>query len=251
MKKKNSFSGFSGAFLKWLALISMFLDHVGAVLIKNGIWPQVTGAVLGGTSFDYLPKDYRFWFHCYNILRYTGRLAFPIYCFLLVEGFFHTTDRKKYALRLGALALLSELPYDLAFYNTVFSFQLQNVFFTLLLGLLAIWGFEYIKNKRPQSRFLPYLPVLAAMVAAYVLRTDYDAFGVLLITLLYLLIDARKQLCIFGGIVTLWEYTAPLAFVPIFYYNGTRGKQPPKWFFYGFYPIHLLFLWILRFLFFR
>lgn len=248
MKERNSFSGISGACLKWIALITMFLDHVGAVLIKNGIWPKVTGAVLAGTSFDYLPKDYRFWADCYNILRYVGRLAFPIYCFLLVEGFFHTKNRKNYALRLGALAFLSEVPYDLAFFNTRFSFQLQNVFFTLLIGLLAIWGFEILTKKRPKSRFLPYLPVLAGMVLAYVLRTDYDAFGVLLITLLYLLIDNRKQLCIFGGITTLWEYTAPLAFIPIWFYNGKRGKQPPKWFFYGFYPAHLLLLFGLNLL---
>ena len=92
--------------LKWIAVITMIIDHTGAVLFPDDM-----------------------------VFRYIGRIAFPIFCFLLVEGFFHTRDVRKYMLRLGLFALISEIPYDLAFRDTVLEFEHQNVFFALLLGV--------------------------------------------------------------------------------------------------------------------
>ena len=250
MKKytKKAFLGFTGAHLKWLALITMFLDHIGAILLENGLLPLIASAVLAGNSFDFITTDYLFWSNTNFALRFVGRLAFPLYCFLLTEGFLHTKNIKRYALRLGLFALLSEVPFDLALYGKPFDIQMQNVFFTLFIGLLVLWGMHYTQNRFPKQTLLPYLIVFSGMFAAYILQSDYDAFGILLIVLLYILRESKRHQCIFGAVCTAWEYAAPLAFIPIWFYNGERGKQLPKWFFYLFYPAHLLLLWSLKLL---
>ena len=246
--KKQSSSGFTGAHLKWLALFTMLIDHIGLVLLETGLLPFIANAVLGGSSYEYIPADYTRLSNINLVLRLIGRVSFPLYCFLLVEGFSHTKSVPKYILRLGLLAVLSEIPFNLARYNSLFCLTLQNVFFTLFIGLLVIWGMQYTGRRFPKSTFLPYAIALAGMLCAHFLQTDYGAFGILLIAMLYLLGSDKKQLCIFGVISTIWEYTAPLAFLPIYFYNGERGKQPSKWFFYLFYPVHLLLLVLLRLL---
>ena len=113
----------SGTALKRIACLSMLLDHIGASLLENGLFKQGS----------FWPGDVQL----DGVLRLAGRLAFPIYCFLLVEGFLHTHDFKKYALRMLGFALISEWPFDWAFFSGVY-WGHQNVYFTLLLGLLAI-----------------------------------------------------------------------------------------------------------------
>lgn len=117
--------GISGYWLKVIAVISMLIDHTSAVILE-----QIPG--LENPAF---------------LMRIIGRLAFPIYCFLLVEGFYHTRSRAKYAGRLFLFALISEVPFDLAFSRRMWDFSSNNVFFTLLFGLLVIWGVEGIKQK--------------------------------------------------------------------------------------------------------
>lgn len=247
-KEKKKFNGLTGSHIKWIALGTMLTDHIGAVLLEPGLLPLIASAVLAGNSFDYLPADYEFWHNLNFVLRLIGRLAFPLYCFLLVEGFLHTKSIAKYALRLGVFALLSEVPFDLAIYGTVFNLAMQNVFFTLLIGLFVLWGIKWVEGRFPKYSFLPFVIAFFGMFTAYFLQTDYDAFGILLITMLYLLRANKLQQCIFGAVCTVWEYTAPLAFVPVWFYRGERGRQLPKYFFYAFYPVHLLVLVGLRLL---
>ena len=85
-------AGLSGSHLKWIAIITMLIDHIGAALLELGFLPQVANAVLAGNSYNYVVADYHFWYNFDRILRAIGRLAFPIFCFLLVEGFLHTTN---------------------------------------------------------------------------------------------------------------------------------------------------------------
>lgn len=250
MSKTRRFSGFSGTNLKLLALITMFIDHIGAVVLETGLLPAIYSALLSRHPTDHLPGDYTFWLNIDTVLRMIGRLAFPIYCFLLVEGFLHTRSAARYVLRLGLFALISEIPFDLALYNRPFVSDMQNVFFTLFLGLLALMGMQHAKRLleqyAPKLQFLSLLPLAVCALFAGLLRADYFAFGVLFIGILYLTRQNRKTQCIAGAIGIAWEVTAPLAFVPIYFYNGERGRLRVKYAFYAFYPLHLLLLAMIR-----
>ncbi len=237
----------TGSHLKLIALCTMFIDHIGAILLEKGLLPQITNAVFLGNSLDYLPSDYQFWSYANLILRLIGRLAFPIYCFLLIEGFLHTRSIPKYALRLGLFAVISEIPFDLALHDTWFDLQTQNVFFTLLLGLLTLRGMKYLETLPPQQQPFRYLLALTGMMLAEFMQTDYGAFGVLLIVVLYLFRSNRKWQSIAGAVLTLWQsFTTPLGFLCTYFYNGERGKQFSKYIFYTFYPLHLLILFFVR-----
>lgn len=228
--------GISAGILKWIAVLSMALDHLGACILEvymMNIWGE---APLG----DYFLEHWDSLYAVDRVLRNIGRPAFPIFCFLLVEGFLHTRNVKRYALRLGMFALISDIPFDLALRVNVFDWGYQNVFFTLFIGLLAIWFIDRHGDTLP----VRLLGLMGGMALAGFLHTDYGAFGVALIVLLYVLRGSRGLLCILGGIACLWEYTAPLAFVLIWFYNGERGRQP-KWFFYWFYPVHLFLYYLI------
>ncbi len=194
----------------------MVIDHVGAVFFP-GEWA----------------------------LRYVGRISFPIFCFLLVEGFVHTRDVRKYMIRLGGFALVSEVPYDLAFYGKVVELDHQNVFFTLLLGVALMELLKYSKELP-----LKAVEILLVMASADLLRTDYSFKGILLIALFYLL---RENLWIKTVCGALWNFLwngsiqgyGALAMIPIALYNGERGKSM-KYFFYMFYPAHLLVLFLVH-----
>lgn len=199
--------------LKWIAVITMIIDHTGAVLFPGNM-----------------------------VFRYIGRIAFPIFCFLLVEGFFHTRDVRKYMLRLGIFALISEIPYDLAFRDTAFEFEHQNVFFTLLVGVLMMYALE-------QSREWPVkvTEVLLAMWAADLLCADYRFKGILLIAVYYFFRRYRWEKHAAGAVWNLlWngnvQMYGAVATIFLVFYNGEKGASM-KYFFYLFYPLHLLVLY--------
>lgn len=220
--------------LKIIAIICMLIDHTGVVFCES----------LDPTT--------------YTILRCIGRIAFPIFAFLIVEGFFHTSNLKKYMLRLGIFAIISEYPYDLMvmkFYNTSNYMLAQNIFFTLLLGLLLITGYRFIEKKYRTELFLSNvfdsLLTLAVCFIACVLRTDYSLMGILLIASFYLF-RGNKGLLLMSGIILFGlvgggrvQLLAILAYIPIFLYNGKKGKSM-KYFFYAFYPAHILILFLIR-----
>ena len=148
---------------------------------------------------------------------------------------------KKYAGRLFLFALISEIPFDLALKGNVFYPDKQNVYFTLFIGLLVMVGISYITENGTRNMSLAILPIAVGMVAAYYIDTDYNYKGVFLIAVLYLMRYTRLYQCIGGAAAVSWEIPAPLAFIPIYFYNGKRGFQL-KYFFYWFYPVHLLLL---------
>lgn len=251
--------GIAGSTIKIIAIVSMLIDHIGAgilgrFLVTGGYVNVMTSGDLNGIM-QWLSENGRL-FYTYSAMRMIGRLGFPIFCFLLVEGFQRTHDVKKYALRLGLFALISEIPFDLCFNGRVLEFGYQNVFFTLFLGLLTMIAFDWIGKKEwvageRLNRVVKVIFSLAALAVgagvAHFLRTDYAAKGVLCIMVLYLF-RKKKPLQIAAGCVAfLWELTAPLAFVPIGFYNGKRGLKM-KYFFYAFYPVHLLLIWFVSLL---
>lgn len=204
--------------LKWIAVITMIVDHVGAVLFPQSV-----------------------------LLRCIGRLSFPIFAFLLVEGFYHTGNLRRYQLRLLAFALLSEIPYDLAFHGTVLEFGNQNIFFTLFLALLTL---DIMENGR--FPFAGGVGLFVGCLSAYLLSADYGAGGILMVLCFYIL---RRQrflgwCCFFllnmfafhSGI----QWCAVAAAVFICLYNGQKGKTLGRGkFFYWIYPGHLLVLYMI------
>lgn len=177
-----------------------------------------------------------------------GRLGFPIFCFLLVEGFEHTHNIGKYALRLLLFAFLSEVPFDLAIYGVPVYMGYQNVFFTLLVGLLVMIAYRKAAEKfqeQPFIRmFLYVITLLAGMIVAALLKSDYGAIGVVCIMILYMFRQNKVHQIIAGCVAFLWEVTAPLAFIPIAFYNRQRGLKI-KYLFYIFYPAHLFILYLI------
>lgn len=248
--------GISGSALKIIAVISMFIDHTGAAFLGRmlagfDMLPDLLGDSIILRLFPWM-LDWDRLVQVYYAMRYIGRIAFPIYCFLLVEGFDHTRDVKKYALRLGVFALVSEIPFDLCFNASIIEFSYQNVFFTLLIGLLVMAAADRCRVRRwfenpvadRTCRYLfTALAVAAGVAAAELLGTDYAGTGVVCIMVLYLFRNQKAAQAIAGATVFSWEITAPLAFLPILAYNGRRGLNL-KYFFYGFYPLHLILIYL-------
>ena len=122
--------GLSGAVLKAIALLAMFIDHFAVVIVQGVLLPRASSANIEAMRT------------AYTIMRGIGRIAFPIYCVLLAEGLRYTHDRFRYLMQLLLLSVLSEIPYDLAFSRTWIAPKEQNIFWTLMLSLLVIWLFD-------------------------------------------------------------------------------------------------------------
>lgn len=221
----------SGTTLKWIAVISMLIDHTAEVLINHNA--ALTDPI---------------WAQIYVLMRGIGRIAFPIYAFLLVEGFLHTRDVKKYLARMLTFAVVSEIPFDLAVFHTPFYWGYQNVFFTLFLGLLALAGENVVHQSSGMfagaGLWKQAFVLILCVGTAQLINCDYGAFGVFFIILLYMTRYDKKTQMILGAISLIWELPGILAFIPIRLYNGTRGRCGNRYFFYAFYPAHLLALWV-------
>ena len=247
--RKGKLRGFSGSTLKLIAVITMIIDHTAAGVLGRYLFMSGIGSLdinNMAVSDQWMDQNAAL-YGAYNIMRMIGRIAFPIYCFLLVQGFEYTHNRLKYAARLLLFAAISELPFDLLFKGQILEFSYQNVFFTLFFGLAVMMGLRWIEENLGGRMFTPllYLIVIAAgMAAAQLAKTDYAAIGVLCIVVTYLFRKKKIWQIVSGCIVFSWELTAPLAYIPIAFYNGKRGWKL-KYFFYLVYPVHLLLLYLL------
>lgn len=222
----------NGFHLKLIAICTMFIDHLGYTLFPGDLW-----------------------------LRCVGRVAFPIFCFLIAEGCVYTHDRRKYALRLLAFALLSEIPFNLMNSGAVWDRYHQNVLWTLLAGALVCWLMDWALKKRAASSFaLTGAVMVAAFCLLELLNTDYGGWGMLLVVMFYGVHRAPNSpavkmaaqaagLAVFavgvmnGRVITI-ELWALVALLPIWCYNGRRGFSPKavQYGFYAFYPVHILIL---------
>lgn len=238
--------GISGSTIKMIAIVTMLIDHTAAVVLTNIILAQ-------NLSFQSSAPIVIL----YYVMRIIGRLGFPIFIFLLIEGLEHTRSKWKYLLRLVLFAIISEVPFDFAFTlskNQIFSgqwieFSYQNVFFTLAIGLLTVIVLKAIQDTQWNVAVKILLNMGVAIVGmglGFFLRTDYGAVGVLAIVIMYLF---RKRKLLATGMTcvvlmgsSVMEVSAFLVLLPIAFYNGTRGWNL-KYVFYAFYPLHLLLLW--------
>ncbi|MCR5785629.1 MAG: conjugal transfer protein TraX [Eubacterium sp.] len=232
----------------------MFIDHFAASLLGSGVisieLPFISGAEL------------------YTALRSFGRFSFPMYCFFIVEGYKYTKDLKKYMSRLLVFGIISEIPFDMAISGKILESSHQNVFFTLLLGLILITVLDKYPLPDINSFSLRFVTMAVCMGLAYFGKTDYEYIGIAIIVLMYSARNYRIIQAFIGAAFMIYEYQnvyiilpAALFFIMIMLYNGQREPSPLlqggrfsllqkerfiKYFFYMFYPVHLLVLGIMR-----
>lgn len=237
--EKRTF-GLSGFALKRIAVASMVIDHIDSFLLSGFLRSFMVNGTLEVTPE--MAGQVQTVFFLKNLCNALGRIAFPLFCFLMVEGFLHTKDKVRYGLRMGLFALASELPFNLAHYGECFAPQLQNVMFTLAVGIFTLLCVEKVEEWT-QGKLWRYPTVLltasAGAALAYLIRGEYVFLGIAAAVLFYLLRDKGPWRLLGLApllIVSSWVLlAAPL----ILLYNGERGRGS-KWFFYLFYPAHFL-----------
>ena len=242
----------SGFDIKVIAIITMLIDHIAAcILARYMLLHNIS------INLEHLSENTPI-AGIYLLMRLIGRIAFPLFIFLLVQGMIYTRNRWLYEIRLAAFALISEIPFDLAFslsdeeikQGRLLELTYQNVFFTLAIGGAVIILTSLLEEKRKGDRFLKLekaAVVLSFMALAALLHTDYGAIGVLAIVIMWYFRDrpslALPLMCAALMLSDTTELMALLALPVILSYDGTRGGAV-KYFFYIFYPAHLLLLWL-------
>ncbi len=231
----------SHASLHILAMLLMLCDHLWATVVPGSLW-----------------------------LTMLGRLAYPIFAFLIVEGYCHTRDMKQYLRRLLLFALVTEIPFNLMYGGGWFYPFHQNVLWTFLLSLVCLLFIDGLRSRFQWWLAIPLSVVTAGffLVAARLLMLDYYDYGVLTILVFYLFRGSRwwqilgqlaglayinlemihgQMLLLPGGMEFPLQGFAVLAILPIWLYNGRKGYDAAwfRWFCYGFYPVHMLILGLL------
>ncbi len=221
--------------LKLIAIITMTIDHIGVVF---------------GTVF-------------YNFLRAVGRLSFPIFAYLLTEGYVHTKSFSKYFLRLLVLAIVSEVIYDYVFFDSFIYLGANNIFFTLALGLLTLFLLDkskvlinkYFKEKMDLVIILPVTYFLIIIIMGLIgefLCFSYGMLGIFVISFFYLFKENFHLLFLSVSLITLvlgegMQYFSLFSLILIYFYNNKLGKSC-KMFFYLYYPLHILVLGLIKML---
>ena len=228
-----------------MAMVFMIFDHLWGVFATDG----------------YL------WMTC------IGRLTYPIFAFMIVEGYFHTKNLKKYVLRLLIFALISEIPFNLVMSSSWIAPLHQNVLWTFLIGILLIFLNEKANKKALWVRILVFIgTALLGCLLGIITFVDYNHGGVLIILMFYVFRE-RKWWVLLGQIVCLYFISVEvisgqfipielfgktfelvvqsfcvLALIPIWLYQGKQGpyNKAIRYLYYGFYPAHLLLFALIR-----
>lgn len=228
ISKKRFFNGLNGNQLKIIAMISMLLDHIGVVF-----FPDVM------------------------IWRYMGRIAFPIYAYMIAEGCKYTRNRKRYLGMISVMALIFQIVYFVFMDGSIY----QGILVNFSLSICAIYAIDsFIKNKNTLNRILMVIAIgtilliyvgLPIILKDYGFAIDYNIWGLLLPILVYFVpgkVLRALAIAIFLVIMTLvsgkvWQWWSLLT-IPLFLlYNGERGSKKLKYLFYVFYPLHLVILY--------
>jgi hypothetical protein len=240
MKQRNW--DLSSAALHILAMALMLCDHLWATVVPGNAW-----------------------------MTAVGRLAFPIFAFMIAEGYFHTSNHRKYAQRLLIFALLSEIPFNLMCGGSLLYPFHQNVLWTLLMGLGLIHWNEKAKESKLWRRILRgAASVAVGFIAGFLTMVDYYGVGVVTVLVFYFF-RGRKWWCFLGQAAALYylnveilgglyfevsllgqvlqiqqQGLALLALIPIWLYRGRQGLHSRwfRWVCYGFYPVHMLLLYL-------
>ncbi len=155
--------------LKLLACITMLIDHMGLVCVVNLHWLD---ALFGVEDLVHIP-----------LFRLIGRVAFPIFAFMIANGFRHTKNIRHYFIRLLIFAFISEIPFNLMLHNQVLYIGSMNVFFTLIIGLLCIQLHTQYQRLFSYGLILSGITLALGCVTAVLLGSDYTYIGVLTVFL--------------------------------------------------------------------
>lgn len=238
--------GFSHNFLAGVAMFTMLIDHIALTLIRNG---KLFGYNDTLYEMAIAQEEGKMWLTLYTIMRMVGRISFPIFTFLIVEGFRKTNNLFKYILRLLVLAIVSEIPYDLMVFNEVFtvrSLEVQNVVFTYVIGLVMLIVVRYMYAF---PTVLTILPAIIAGFLTHLLKTDYAELGIILMYIFYIFRHDLNLMCIITIVLTFiysfqnYYGVAALSVIFIYLYDGTKGDIDFRRFRYIFYPLHMLILY--------
>lgn len=231
--------------LKAFAIVTMIIDHIWQAGLIEARW-----------------------------FNWIGRLAFPVFAFQIAEGYTKTANVKRYALRLLAFALISEVPFNVFCADWVFFFDYQNVIFTLFMGLLAIIAIDKAKKDISSKNIcLSIIAVAVIVILADFLRVDYGAAGILTVVTFYLFRNFKYSralqllsmvvifvflfpgntfaIRIFGSIQFLpVQIFALFSLIPIWLYNGKKGLHSKvlQYGFYAVYPLHLIIIYLIKML---
>ncbi len=238
---KIPFGGLTSNMLRILAMAFMICDHLWAKVVPGNNW-----------------------------MTYVGRMTFPIFAFMISEGFIHTSNLKKYILRLLGFALISEIPFNLFYGGSWFYPYHQNVMFTLLFGLLAITLIDKAKkNPNAKSIVRTVLLLIILGIASFIGFVDYGFWGFLTVVMFYLFRNfpfawlaqliamVLMNLILFEGQqipVEIFGETyevaaqgfAVFSLIPIWLYGGKKGKSSKimQYGFYAFYPVHMILIYL-------
>lgn len=252
--------GNSGQTLKNWALLFMAAGIIGRAVIENriissdasGLAQSLETMELNSGNIALVVSDL--------ILRILNSCAIPLFLFLLVEGAMHTSNFGYYFLRIAGLALVSEIPYDLAMNNAVFYWKEQNPVFGLLFGLIMIYFFKTYAKGKLKSVLLFIFVTLFSCIWMYILRI-YDGMYIIIVTAtLWMLRNHRRIQVYIGALVAclcvtlpdfreesityaMFYMASPLAFLLVFRYNEEPGEGS-RWMNYAAYPVLLLSAWI-------
>lgn len=233
--------------LQFIALIAMTIDHIAA----SGLLYKSFG--IKGYNLTTLSMNPTTPLLIGSIMRIIGRIAFPIYVFFLIYGMLMTTNYKKHLTSLFIFALISEIPFDLALKQKI-TLNHQNIYFELFLIGLMIVCLQKIENNNKLTDTDQLLLKLATLITistiSFVIKADYNIFGILAAYIIYNRIYSRQYTCISMLFAFLFQaeiYFATYLPIPLIYmYNGkisnTNNKKRNKIIkniYYWYYPIHL------------
>lgn len=232
----------TAATLKWYGCITMLFYAVSMSVIQNGMLHvsrfsngELRQMWAANTDLMVLSS----WAAVFQLL---GGLAVPVFAFLLVEGFLHTKSFRRYLLRMLLFALVSEVPFDFAMGGKLLDWTQQNILFTLVVGLIMLYGMKTFSA----SRVVQVLIAIAAVFWCVLMKTQFGLCMILLAAVYYLLRDQKAKLWV-GGVISLMYVTGPVSVFLLKRYNGQLGDRPNKYLFYCLYPLILLILGVITY----
>lgn len=236
----------TGTALKIYGCITMLMYTIGMSIVQNGLIhvnqydSESLQAMLSENPDMMLLSGWGL------VLQLLGGLAVPVFAFLLVEGFVHTSSYKRYLLTMLGFALLSEIPYDLAINDKLFDWSSQNALFTMTFCLIMLYALRMLKDRKGLlGKCMILVVVVAAILWGSLLKCNFSLCIILLCAVYYLMYDRKGMAVLMGAAISSLYITGPFSAYAIWNYEGERGWNKNKYVFYIFYPAHLLILGVI------